>query len=119
MTALKEYAVPPEIATIEQNADDPQAASDWLSMLLKLQRNRTDADKYFEAYTKMIYLEEAKQSQFLTQFNAENIHFEYSGDEFRFKNNVITESIHLTNDHRYQMIFDFLFIFQQRRTLRR
>lgn len=90
MKPLKEYAVPPEIANIEQNAnDDQQAKSDWLSMLLKLTPNRTDANKYFEAFTTMIHLEEAKQSQFLSQFNAENIQLEYlGGDEFRFKEDV-------------------------------
>lgn len=93
MVPLKEYAVPPKIVNIAQNVnEDPQAKSDFLSMLLELQRNRTDANKYFEAYSTMIYLEEAEQSQFLTQFNAKNIQFEYTGGvELRFKNNVTIE----------------------------
>lgn len=73
--------------------DNPQANSDWLlTKVLDLKRIRTDADKYFETYATMIYLEEAKQSQFLTQLNTENLQFEYSGgDEFRLRNNVTIE----------------------------
>lgn len=98
---LKEYPVPAELESLEQNTS-AQENDDWVSMLLKLSRNRTNEEKYFEAYTTMIHLEEAAQSKFLIQFKTTKIRLELSDkNEFCFANNVIIFSFHAMSHFSY------------------
>lgn len=93
LAPLKDYPIPRELETIEQESSK-EAKDRWFDIFVKFGRNRNDAEKYFESYSTMIYLEEAQQSQFLAQFKVTNIKLEWAeNNQYRFKNSVIIKQI--------------------------
>lgn len=85
---MKEYKVPAEIESIEASTGK-EGNDEWVTLFSRLSIDEKDADAYIEKYTTMVYLEEAAQSKFLTQFKTGNIRLERTDDnEFCFENNV-------------------------------
>lgn len=74
MGCLKMYEVPPEFTSIEQGV-----APHFMDLLRARPRYRRSQMEYIRAYSAMIYLEEAAQTQFLAQFNVTGIQIQYSG----------------------------------------
>lgn len=69
-----------------------QAVPPQIVDLLRLTHSyRRSQSNYINAYSTMIYLEEAAQTQFLAQFNAKDVTLQYSGNgrDFSIKKNVI------------------------------
>lgn len=82
---MKPYDVPAEYFTTDK------AVPAQIKDLLALSRTfRSSQSRYIDAFTAMIYLEEAEQSKFLAQFNAKNVTLQYlgSGREFSIQKNV-------------------------------
>lgn len=86
MAALKNFDIPSEILNIDKDDN-----SELLRKIEQSTRTRSSQMKYIRAYTTMIYLEEAEQSQFLLQFNAKHLRISHNtGRIFSIKNDVST-----------------------------
>lgn len=92
MSMLQPYDVPEAIVKIEQcQSSFGGDIAPELSKLFEFKSHfRTNEKIYAKAYTTMVQLEEASQSNFLIQFNHQNIKLAYSGEEreFHIKNEV-------------------------------
>lgn len=74
MMPMEEYGVPESMSDIEKNENSSSNTSAKIQHLLELKppcrKNKTD---YISSYKSMIYLEEAAQSVFMSQFDTKNI----------------------------------------------
>lgn len=82
MNWLDPYDVPPEIKRINQNERVDEAVLSTLSQ--RISGKKSQVTKSIERYKTMIYLEETAQSQFLAEFNTNNIRLEWSREEKTF-----------------------------------
>lgn len=86
MYDLESSEVPAEILSIDQgngafSDDNPPEIERLLDKKLLSRSNSKD---YYEAYTTMIHLEEAAQSEFISQFNTKNIRLRYTDESRQF-----------------------------------
>lgn len=86
MAVLKNFDIPSEILNIDKDDN-----SELLRKIEQSTRTRLSQMKYIRAYTTMIHLEEAEQSQVLRQFNVKNLRISHNtGRIFSIKNDVST-----------------------------
>lgn len=93
MCELKRSDVPDEILSIEQGNsafDDDDIPPELANLMDKKPLCRSNQRDYIKAYTTMVHLEEAAQSEFIAQFNTENVRLMRSNSEreFRIRNSV-------------------------------
>lgn len=80
LVSLPAYEIPSVILDIEESDDPVQKTSSLPIFQGKYSDFRRNETKYIEAYKTMVYFEEAAQSNFVKQFNQENIQLKYTGE---------------------------------------
>lgn len=94
MRSLKDYNLPEPILHIEQKLTLQEIAV-LVDGSIALESNE---EQYVEAFKKMLHFEEAAESRFLVQFNAENIRLRnVSGPEFCIPIDASEKKIDNTN----------------------
>lgn len=90
MSQLKGYDVPEKILTVERSKGSLGAVTSKDLTRLFDTMDISIETGYKNAFSTMIHFEEAAQSQYLIQFNTENLKITYSskGREFRIANDV-------------------------------